>query len=154
MSGTIRIIDTSVLCNLLRAPNRDQDGEGAAAELREALREGDVLLLPVAVIYETGNHIAQNGDGQARRRVARAFVDLVQKAFSGELPFTPTPLQTPDEMLEWIAEFPASAVNRMGFGDLSVIKTFHQQCDLNHARRVVIWSYDKHLQGYDRAARL
>ncbi|HET7462979.1 MAG TPA: AAA family ATPase [Longimicrobium sp.] len=28
---------------------------------------------------------------------------------------------------------------------------FHQQCDLNHGRRVVIWSYDQHLQSYDRA---
>lgn len=154
MAGTIRIIDTSVLCNILRVPKKDQDGERAADEFREALRENEVLLLPVAVIYETGNHIAQSGDGRVRRQVARAFVDLVQKAFSGELPFTPTPQQHPDEMLQWISEFPDSAARGVGFGDLSIVRIFHQQCDLNHARRVVIWSYDKHLQSYDRAARL
>lgn len=154
MAGTIRIIDTSVLCNILRVPNKDQDGDRATAELRGAIEAGDVLLLPTGVIYETGNHIAQNGDGNTRRKVARAFVDLVRKAFSGELPFVPTPLQNPDEMLKWIAEFPASAVTGMGFGDLSIIKIFHQQCDLNHGRRVAIWSYDQHLQSYDRAALL
>lgn len=132
----------------------DQEGTRAAAELREALRQKDVLLLPVAVIYETGNHIAQNGDGRVRREVARAFVELVQKAFSGEVPFTPTPLHNAEDMLEWVAQFPDRAREGMGFGDLSLTKIFDQQCDLNHARRVLIWSYDRHLQGFDRAPRL
>jgi len=150
MAGTIRIIDTSVLCNLLRVPNRDQESARATEELREAFASGDALLLPIPVIYETGNHIAQNGDGTVRRKVARAFVELVQKAFNGTIPFTPTPLQDTDEVLGWIAEFPEHAAAGMGLGDLSIIKIFHQQCDLNHGRRVVIWSYDKHLQGFDR----
>lgn len=150
----VRILDTSVLCNILRVPNMDQDGERAAAELRDALRDQDVLLLPVAVIYETGNHIAQNGDGTRRRTVAQAFAELVRKAFDGEIPFTPTPLQNPEEMREWIAAFPDNAMVGMGFGDLSITRVFEQQCELNQGRRVLIWSYDTHLQGYDRAARL
>ena len=107
MAGAVRIVDTSVLCNILRVPNRDQEDARAEAELREALRAEDVLLLPIAVIYETGNHIAQNGDGRKRRIVASAFVDLVQKAFRGEVPFTPTPLHDADDMMEWLAQFPA-----------------------------------------------
>lgn len=154
MASAIRIIDTSVLCNILHVPTKNQQSARAERELREALRQKDVLLLPVAVIYETGNHIAQNGDGRVRRKIARAFVDLVQKAFSGEVPFTPTPLQNPDEMLEWVAVFPDRAGQGVGFGDLSIIRIFEHQCDLNHGRRVLIWSYDKHLQSYDRAARL
>jgi hypothetical protein len=55
----IRIVDTSVLCNLLRVPHKDQDAEIAAEEFREAQEDKDVFLLPIAVIYETGNHIAQ-----------------------------------------------------------------------------------------------
>ena len=150
----IRIVDTSVLCNLLRVPNLDQDGERAAEEFRAALRAGDVLLLPVAVIYETGNHIAQNGDGRRRRTVAEAFVHLVEKAFSGEIPFTPTPLHEPEDMLTWLSEFPDHAGRGTGFADLSITKGFAQQCELNHGRRVMIWSYDRHLAGFDRAARL
>jgi hypothetical protein len=154
MPGTIRIVDTSVLCNILRVPTMDQDGERAALELREALRQNDVLLLPIAVIYETGNHIAQNGDGRIRRDVARKFVELVQKAFGGEVPFIPTPLHDPDEMLGWVAEFPDRAVEGVGFGDLSIRRIFERQCELHHGRRVLIWSYDRHLQGYDQAAPL
>ena len=152
--GCIRIVDTSVLCNILRVPNLDQEGTRAAAELRQALHAGDVLLLPVAVIYETGNHIAQNGDGRKRRIVASAFVDLVQKAFRGEIPFTPTPLHDMDDMLDWLAQFPDRAMEGMGFADLSLTRIFDRQCELHHGRRVLIWSYDRHLRGFDRAARL
>jgi predicted nucleic acid-binding protein len=150
----IRIVDTSVLCNLLRVPNMDQDGDRAADEFRAALHAGDVLLLPVAVIFETGNHIAQNGDGGRRRAVASAFAELVEKAFTGEIPFTPTPLQNPDDMLAWLSEFPDHAIRGIGFADLSITKVFTQQCELNQARRVMIWSYDRHLASFDQPARI
>jgi len=113
-----------------------------------------VFLLPVAVIYETGNHIAHVPDGGKRRVVAEGFVELVRRAFEGELPFTPTPLQNPEAMVEWLDEFPDRAMTGMGFGDLSITKVWEQQCGLNRGRRVAIWSYDKHLQGYDQPPRI
>lgn len=42
----------------------------------------------------------------------------------------------------------------MGFGDLAITKVWDEQRALNQARRVLIWSYDKHLQGYDQAPRI
>lgn len=150
----VRIVDTSVLCNLLRVPNKDQDAERATREFREAQDANDVFLLPVAVIYETGNHIAQSPNGAKRRVVADLFVELVRKAFEGEIPFTPTPLQNPEDMIDWLDEFPDCATAGMGFGDLAITKVWEEQCALNQARRVLIWSYDKHLTGYDRAARI
>jgi hypothetical protein len=150
----VRIVDTSVLCNLLRVPNMDQQGDRAAREFLEAVRAGDALLLPIPVIYETGNHIAQNGDGRERRRTAREFVRMVEQAFQGAIPFTPTPLQSPDDLLSWLPEFPDRAMAGMGFADLSITKVFDQQCSLNRARRVMIWSYDRHLAGYDQPPRV
>jgi hypothetical protein len=150
----IRIVDTTVLCNLLRVPNKDQDAERAAKEFRAGLADGDVFLLPVAVIYETGNHVAQAPGGGKRRVVAEEFVRLVRNAFEGVLPFVPTPLQNPEEMVEWLDEFPNRAMAGMGFGDLAITKVWEQQCELNRGRRVMIWSYDKHLQGYDRRPRI
>lgn len=150
----IRIVDTSVLCNLLRVPHKDQDAEIAVEEFREAQEDKDVFLLPIAVIYETGNHIAQSPNGAKRRVVAEGFVELVRKAFEGEIPFTPTPLQHPEDMVQWLDEFPNHAATGMGFGDLSITKVWEQQCKLNQSRRVLIWSYDKHLQGYDRSPRI
>ena len=150
----IRIVDTSVLCNLLRVPNKDQDAGRAAREFGEAQQARDVFLLPIPVIYETGNHIAQSPNGAKRRAVAIGFVELVRKAFEGEIPFTPTPLQNPEDMTRWLDEFPNLASAGMGFGDLAITKVWEEQSELNHGRRVLIWSYDKHLQGYDRPPRV
>lgn len=150
----VRIVDTSVLCNLLRVPNKDQDAERAAAEFRAGLEDGDVFLLPIVVIYETGNHIAQAPSGSKRRIVAEGFVQLVRNAFEGTFPFVPTPLQNPEDMVEWLDGFPDRAMAGMGFGDLAITKVWEQQCELNHGRRVTIWSYDKHLQGYDQPPRI
>ncbi len=147
---TICIIDTSIFCNILGVPNRAQRQQQALAELKEFLEQGATLLLPLATIFETGNHIAQNGDGRMRRLVAEKFVKQVGQAFSGEAPWTPTPMQNIDEIMVWLEEFPDCAMREMGFGDLSILKVFENQCALHTSRRVLIWSYDQHLRIYDQ----
>ena len=149
--SSVCIVDTSVFCNLLRVPNRSQDAERALKELESHIREGNTLLLPMAAIYETGNHIAQNGDGRQRREAAERFTHQVRQALEGESPFSPTQIH---EVRWWLDEFPDQAVRRLGLGDLSIIKVYEQQCALHRARRVLIWSYDEHLRAYDRAAEL
>lgn len=148
--SAIGIVDTSVFCNILNVPHRNQHHAQALDELAAMLARGDRLLLPLATIFETGNHIAHSGDGGARRRTAEVFVTQVQLAFSGDAPWAPTPMAATEEFTTWIAEFPDSAGRGIGMGDLSIIKTWERQCALNRARRVFIWSYDKHLSGYSR----
>nr|WP_232023833.1 hypothetical protein [Microcystis viridis] len=46
-------------------------------ELKEKIKAGESLFLPMATILETGNHIAQNGDGNQRRTCAEKFVNQV-----------------------------------------------------------------------------
>ena len=152
--SAVRIVDTSVLCNLLRVPQMDQDAGRAAQEFLHAQAGRDVFLLPIPVIYETGNHIGQVANGAKRRAVAEGFVQLVRQAFTGEIPFTPTPLQNLEEMAEWLDEFPDRATTGMGFSDLAITKVWEEQCALNQSRRVLIWSYDKHLAGYDQPPRI
>jgi predicted nucleic acid-binding protein len=150
----IVIVDTSILCSVLRVPNKGQHHTEAIAELGRLIRDGHTLLLPLATIYETGNHIAQNGDGQTRRRVAHSFVSQVQQAFAGEAPWTPTPLPLNEEFVQWITEFPDYAMRGTGIGDLSIVKVWEQQCELHQGRRVRVWSYDRHLAGFDREPRI
>lgn len=64
--SAICIIDTSVFCNILDVPRRNQHHAESVAALAEMLASRHTLLLPLATIYETGNHIAQNGDGRLR----------------------------------------------------------------------------------------
>jgi len=152
--SAICIIDTSVFCNVLRVHGRDQDHATAMTELEIYLVAGYTLLLPLATIYETGNHIAQSGTGGQRRGVAEVFVEQVREAFAGRAPWTPTPMSPPEELAAWLGEFPDHAMRGTGLGDLSIIKVWERQCELHGARRVFVWSYDQHLRGYDRPSRL
>jgi len=110
------------------------------------------MLLPLAAVIETANHVAQCADGGVRRGAAARFVRLVKQAIEGNTPFTPTPFFEPEAILGWLDDFPESATRGMGLGDLSIIKEFERQCELHPGRRVFIWSLDRHLRSYDRPA--
>jgi hypothetical protein len=151
----IYLIDTSVFCCILRVPGMcsEQEHRAALAELVHLTSRPGIttsLLLPVATIYESGNHIAQHGDGDVRRKAGLRFAQQVQLAFANQAPWTPTPLPSLEEMAGWLSLFPDSAMRGVGMGDLSIIKTFEQQCELNPLARVRIWSNDQHLAGYDQ----
>jgi hypothetical protein len=148
---TICIVDTTVFCNILDVPGYNQDKDEALATLRDYINQPFSLLLPLATVYETGNHIAHVPDGQLRREVAARFAREVSRAVDGASPWTPTPLPEAEELASWLAEFPDHAMRGVSLADLSIIKVFERQCELHRARRVFIWSYDQHLHGYDRA---
>lgn len=147
----IGIIDTSVFCNILRVPNRCQDADEIHRQLRAIISEGlTELLLPTTSILETGNHIAQNGDGRLRRAHAESFVTQVISAFEGEAPWTPTVFPNREDILSWIHEFPECAMREVSFGDLTIIKLWEAQRELyQRRRRVYIWTCDEDLKGYD-----
>lgn len=147
----IHLIDTSVFCCILKVPKMcsEEQQREARAELKHLTsRAGTSLLLPVATIYETGNHIAHAPS--RRESVARNFVAFVRAGFDRQPPWTLTPLPNHEEMSSWLATFPEHAEMKMGLGDLSIIHTFHDQCLLNPDARVRIWSIDEHLSSYDR----
>jgi hypothetical protein len=104
----------------------------------------------MATIFETGNHIGQNGDGNLRRKCAKAFVDQVSQALEGASPFKPIHFLAPDDLKRWLSEFPDHASTGSGLGDLSIIHDWQKLCNQNPGRRVYIWSLDGHLNGYDR----
>jgi len=147
---SICIVDTSVFCNILEVPNLCQDREEVFDQLEELLDEGATLLLPLATIYETGNHIAQNGDGRQRRKAAERFGEQVDLALRGENPFTPTDINEEGELRRWLARFPDYAEREVGFGDMSIVEAFRGQCDRHPSRRVFIWAIDSDLSNYDR----
>ena len=150
---TICIVDTSVFCNILDVPAFNQQRDDALATLGQFLEEGHTMLLPLAAVYETGNHISHVSDGGARRGAAQRFVYQVTQAVAGQTPWTPTPFPDKELLASWLAEFPDRVMSGVGLADLSIIKEFDRQCELHGMRRVFVWSYDGHLQGYDRKVR-
>jgi hypothetical protein len=115
----------------------------------------------MATILETGNHIAQNGDGNIRRITAQRFVDAVKAAFSDDAPWRPTIFPTQEEILSWIDTFPDYAgknktpdrLEGTSFGDLSIIQEFHKACNRFPMSEVFIWSLDSDLQSYHQKSK-
>jgi hypothetical protein len=150
---SIVLIDTSVFCNIIPVPGLDQDRNEVMKELTRNIEENATLLLPMATILETGNHIAHLTGGQVRRKVAGWFCVEVKKALEGKSPWTPTSFWEQDELFHWLREFPDHAMRRTGMGDLSIIKEWERQCLLHRARRILIWSLDRrNVDGFDRRA--
>ncbi|MFP4395235.1 MAG: hypothetical protein ACLFTI_08230 [Anaerolineales bacterium] len=155
---SIGLVDTSIFCEIVPVPGRNQHREAVLAKLEDHIRSNVTLLLPIATILETGNHIAHISDGRQRRITATRFVELVQPAL-GDLgsppPWTvPHPLLDPQNLQHYLSKFPDYAMQGIGLGDLSIIEEYDRQCRLHRARHVFIWSLDHHLAAYKRPAQM
>lgn len=149
----IVLVDTSIFCEILGIPKKSAAHTAVLAELERRVLDDEWMLLPLATILETGNHVAQNGDGNLRRVMATRFVEQVTAALAGRSPFQPTAPLELDDLQQWLAEFPDYAIREIGLGDVSIIKEWERQRSLHPMRRVLIWSLDSDLFGYDTGPR-
>lgn len=161
--SSICLIDTSVFLNLMDVPNRNNDKAQVQDDFKTYALEGCTFILPMATIIETGNHIAQNGDGNIRRQTASRFVAYIKLAFTNKAPFRLSELPDSQEILTWIDEFPDHAgrnksstktTEGTSFGDLSIIKEYEKCLKLFSMSEVFIWSLDSDLQQYHQRVRL
>lgn len=127
----------------------DQHRDTALNDFKHYRTQGATFLLPLSVIVETGNHIAQHGDGRLRRDRGERFRQLIIKCLEGSSPWTPIHFFDDQWLRSWIDHFPDSAMEGIGLGDLSIIQEYKRQKQIHSARRVFIWSYDEHLSQYD-----
>ena len=145
----VAIVDTSIFCEILNIPHMNGSRDLVIQQFEEFIQQDTSFLLPMASIYETGNHIAQLRDGGNRRRYAQAFVEQVQKAIDGDAPWTIMQVPTLEEVKIWLNEFPDSSMREIGMGDLSIIKEWEKAKARTPHLRVFIWSLDDDLRGYD-----
>ncbi len=144
------VVDTTVLLNVLDVPGRNQRREEVFEQFEQVMEAGASLLLPMAAVFEVGNHIAKLADGGLRRRYAGTFCDQVHAALNGEAPWVLVPLPEAQQLAKWLGDFPDCAMREVGMSDLSMIKAWEEACSRNPSRRVRIWSLDGGLRGYDR----
>lgn len=157
--SSIVLLDTSVYLNVLNVPGFNQDRIEVLDQFRHSIQSGDHFLLPLAAVWETGNHIADLGDGQTRRRYAEVLKGDVTKAFTGEAPYRATHFPDREEFLRWLESFPDIVMRSksekkqregVSLADLSIVKEWERNCDLHPMSRVRVWSLDGDLAGYDR----
>ncbi len=105
MSGAICLVDTSVLLEILEVPGKCGNRQSILSDLEMKIKDKEVLFLPLATIIETGNHVAQNGNGSQRRKCAAIFVKFVQDALDGTSPFQPIKFIEKEQLREIISIF-------------------------------------------------
>lgn len=157
--SAIVLLDTSVYLNVLDVPGFNQDRTSVLEQFGVSIQSGDYFLLPLAAVWETGNHIADLSDGQTRRKYAHLLCADVTKAFQGDLPYRATHFPDREQFLSWLGDFPDMAMRSksekkqregMSLADLSIMKEWEHTCDLHPMSRVRVWSLDSDLSGYDR----
>lgn len=126
----VLVIDTSILCAWLGVSGKETcgpqddrwDGKRVAEIIREAETEGATLVLPLATIIETGNHIAQ-GKGD-RHASAMRLSALLSSAADGESPWAAFTQQanlwTAEALKRLGATWPALAAQRLSIGDATI----------------------------------
>lgn len=158
----IVLLDTSIYLNVLDVPGRNQDRNRVLTAFGDRVRNNDYFLLPMATIWETGNHIADLSDGGRRLQYARKLVVDVQGAIGGDAPYMPTHFPERNEFLAWLVEFPDYAKRNksdrqtregVSLSDLSIIKEWEQTRMRHSMSRVLIWSLDSDLSSYDSGGR-
>ena len=146
----VRFIDTSVMVNMLEVPDMCSDAEEVKREWREVLEAGEVLILPIATIIETGNHIAHISNGTIRRKIAGKFGEYLRKTAEGEAPWQLYGIELDREGLIYLADhIEENALYEIGIGDMSIVYAYNQYKEKTPAiGSIMIWSTDKHLQSY------
>ena len=156
------IVDTSIFLNILAVPGFDQNRNIVLEQFKRMILNGDHFFLPMATIWETGDHIAHLGGGDIRRKFAIKLIDEVEKAFRDEVPWKPTHFPEPSQFLDWLREFPITVMRQkspkktgegVSLSDLSIIKEWEMLCTRHSMSRVLIWSIDGDLDSYDTGKR-
>jgi len=127
--ATVEFIDTSILVELLNVPGRNAHHLLVRKQMLEKQKLGVQLVLPVATIIETGNHITHIAEGWARRKCAQAFAALLELCAANRAPWVLHSASWDGALLSALCEGARTkmtlvehAESRMlGSGDLSIL---------------------------------
>ena len=154
---SVVVVDTSILCCYLDVPGRDTAGplhnRWNHTRARNALDEeeqcGSIIVLPLATIIETGNHIAQAI--HSRYEVAHRFSLVVQRALDGHTPWAPfveqAVLWEPERLRSLAERWPDLAAASQSLGDSTIVEVAEYYSQSGSA--VKILTADEGLQAYE-----
>ena len=146
----IVIVDSNILLNVLDVPAHNQDREAVFTEFEILVEAGDHLLLPMAAVLETADHIADLSDGRERRRFAIRFRDRILEALRDDAPWALIEFPEASCLAEWLEDFPDNAARELGLSDVSIVDAWRTACDRHPNQRVYVWTLHRQLQAYDR----
>lgn len=152
----VDFVDTSILTNILQVPHKCERYQAIREEMiqREAARV--VFVLPTATIIETGNHIFQLKDGDARRRCAQRYAAVLRMTADGQSPWTVFERTWSGELLHVLCDGASTGLDliehatrsQLGAGDLSIVMERDLYAAQNCGLHVRIWTVDDRLNAW------
>lgn len=151
------ILDTSILCVFLEIPGKDTCSNGNSewnkkkvdAYLTDEEAKGATLVLPIATIIETGNHIAQAPE--KRYENDSKLCALIEKAVDEKTlwaAFTAQNVLWNEENLKRLAhEWPNLAVGKLSMGDATIKNVAEYYAQQGY--HVEIFTGDSGLRSYE-----
>lgn len=130
MAELVGIIDTGVLCCWLEVPGRSTAGSApngwdkrrANTEIDSIIKKKGTLILPLSVIIETANHIAQAA--HSRKSKAALLFDKIVAAANGTAPWRNFPEPEILWNQQWYKsaadEWPVLAEQKLGLADYTL----------------------------------
>jgi len=153
----IIVFDTSIYCVWLNIPGFGNCGhdddlwdfQRIDDKISEEIENDSTLVLPLATIIETGNHLSQcNGD---RYTLAQHFCELLRKSVDNENPWAAFSEQGDlwnDESLRALAtNWPELAVQRISLGDATIKDVAEYYSKIGY--EVEILTCDQGLKAYE-----
>lgn len=153
----VLILDTSILCAWLRVPGKETCGPDYARwnyqsvkhKIDSEIESGTTLILPLASIIETGNHIAQaNGDKHA---VVNKFVAYIEDAIDGTVPWAAFTEQSrligDDALKRTLSIWKKTASSGQSLGDALIVEVAKYYAAYNIP--VEIFTGDEGLKAYE-----
>lgn len=126
----VLIIDTSILCVYLKVPFMDECGPDndkwdyhrVVGKINDEISKKSLLVLPLAALIETGNHIAHAS--AERFTLAKDLSEIIVKVATAEEPWAAFTFQSElwsEENLKKLAnEWPALAAAKLSIGDMTI----------------------------------
>jgi hypothetical protein len=133
MMRKVLLIDTSLLCVWLKVPGKETAGndkwnfELVNEKIQTEIAKGTILVLPLATVIETGNHIAQakTKDTQHKLLTSEKFAEIMICAADEKSPWAAFREQIvlwEEEGLKNLAStFPNQAIEKTSMGDASIV---------------------------------
>ncbi|MGW4713505.1 hypothetical protein [Nocardia sp. NPDC004260] len=151
-------IDTTILCNLVPVPGRDQHAESVREELKKRIDLDQRFILPITAVIETGNFIAQLSNGGLRRKTAQRLEGILKLICAGKAPWVLHDVPWNRGFLERLlegadsgADYVTHAQNGVGLGDLCVLAE-RQSFEMRSRIPTTIWTLDHGLSAYSPQA--
>ena len=153
------VIDTSILCVWLRVSGKDTCGTNddhwdkprVDAEIDRAIRGGATLVLPLASIIETGNHIAQGK--RSRFDEAKRLAKLLELVADGRSPWAAfthqLELWSADVLRKLAQKWPHEASAQRSIGDATILDVVRYYQNMGH--HVEILTADRELKAGEAA---